>query len=143
MWSRSFGVKSSVSKAWVDDGTLFEAASVSKTVFAYAALKLCESGVMALDTPLVRYTGSRFVAGDARLDKITARQVLSHSSGFAEWRSSDEPLIRAEPGTTFLYSGEGYYYLQAVITELIGKVDRAQCATYERISKCARPILTL
>ncbi len=131
VWSRGFGVKNSVSKTTVDEQTLFEAASISKTAFAYAALKLCEKGVIALDTPLSRYTRTPFVDGDSRLDKITPRLLLSHSSGLAEWRSSDAPLIRTEPGSTFDYSGEGYFYLQSVITQLTGKVDRSQCTKYE------------
>jgi CubicO group peptidase (beta-lactamase class C family) len=55
-WSRGFGVKDSVSKEPVDDDTIFEAASMSKAVFAYAVMKLCEKGVMDLDTPLTKYT---------------------------------------------------------------------------------------
>lgn len=130
-WSRAFGVRHSLSKEPVDNETLFEAASVSKTVFAYAALKQCEKGVIGLDVPLTRYTPTRFVEGDARLDQITPRLVLSHSTGFAEWRSSDGPMIRRDPGSGFEYSGEGYFYLQSVLTHLLGKVDRSQCAKYE------------
>jgi CubicO group peptidase (beta-lactamase class C family) len=72
--------------------TVFEAASVSKTVFAYAAMKLFEKGIMALDTPLTRYTLRQWLESDPRLDLITARHVLSHTSGFQDWRSGDEPL---------------------------------------------------
>src|SRR5687767_9788919 len=131
VWRQEFGVKDSASRVPVDDRTVFEAASVSKTVFAYAAMKLCEKGVIGLDTPLSRYTKTRFLEGDSRLEKITPRHLLSHSAGFAEWRSNDGPLIRSEPGSTFQYSGEGYYYLQSVMTALTGTVDPTQCATYE------------
>ena len=131
VWSRTFGLRDSSSKTAVDPSTLFEAASVSKTVFAYAALKLCETGVIGLDIPLSHYTQRPFVEDDPRLEKITARRVLSHCAGLAEWRSNDAPLIQYEPGTRFEYSGEGYYYLQSVITEITGKVDPTQCATYE------------
>ncbi|PYV38007.1 MAG: hypothetical protein DMG06_26670 [Acidobacteria bacterium] len=55
-WRRGFGIKDSVSKEPVDNDTVFELASVSKTVFAYAVMKLCEKGVMNLDTPLTKYT---------------------------------------------------------------------------------------
>src|SRR5688500_4102922 len=48
LWRRGFGVKDAASKQPVDNDTLFEAASVSKTVFAYAVLKLCEKGVIGL-----------------------------------------------------------------------------------------------
>src|SRR5262249_53370188 len=96
-------------------------------------LKLCENGVLDLDTPLTRYTRNRFVEGDSRLDLITARHLLSHSSGIApDWRSSGEPLrIAFTPGEKWSYSGEGYYYLQSVISELVGHTDRNQCDKYE------------
>ncbi len=44
-WRRGFGVKDSASKEPVDNDTVFEAASTSKPVFAYAVMKLCEKGV--------------------------------------------------------------------------------------------------
>src|SRR4029079_1526093 len=75
-----------------------------------------------LDTPLTKYTSERFLEGDARLDLITARHVLSHTSGFQNWRSDREPLeIHFAPGEKYLYSGEGYNYLQTVVTRLLGQ----------------------
>jgi CubicO group peptidase (beta-lactamase class C family) len=101
---------------------MFEAASMSKPVFAYVVMKLCETGVMNLDTPLTKYTSARFLEGDARLELITARHILSHTSGFQNWRSDAKPLaIHFTPGERYLYSGEGYNYLQAVVTELLGQ----------------------
>jgi CubicO group peptidase (beta-lactamase class C family) len=132
LWRRGFGVKDSASKEPVDNDTVFELASVSKTVFAYAVLKLCEKGIMNLDTPLIKYTPERFLEGDPRLDLITARHVLSHTSGFQNWRSQDEPLkIQFKPGEKWSYSGEGYSYLQSVVTHLTGKVNPKDCATFE------------
>jgi CubicO group peptidase (beta-lactamase class C family) len=130
VWSRCFGMADVNSRRAVDEETLFEAASVSKTVFAYAALKLCEQGVIGLDAPLVRYARESFV-DDPRIERITPRQLLSHSSGLAEWRSRNVPMIASEPGTRFQYSGEGYFYLQSALTELLGKTDSSLCATYE------------
>ena len=98
-WRRGFGVKNRASKEPVDDDTVFEAASTSKPVFAYAVMKLCEKGVMDLDTPLTKYTSERFLHGDPRLDRITARHVLAHTSGFPNFRSKEEPLaIHFTPG---------------------------------------------
>src|SRR5258705_11293079 len=54
LWRRAFGVKDSATKEPVDNDTVFEAASISKTVFAYAALKLCETGAIGFDAPLAR-----------------------------------------------------------------------------------------
>ena len=103
LWHRGFGVKDNASKEPVDNDTVFEAASVSKTVFAYAVMKLCEKRVMDLDTPLTKYAAKRFLEGDPRLDLITARHVLSHSSGFQDWRSKEMPLkIHFTPGQEFL-----------------------------------------
>src|SRR5262249_9297862 len=55
-WRRGFGVKDNASEEPVDNDTMFEAASMSKPVFAYVVMKLCEKGVMNLDTPLTKYT---------------------------------------------------------------------------------------
>ena len=142
VWRRAFGVKDNESKAAVDTDTVFEAASMSKPVFAYAVMKLCEKGVIGLDTPLTKYTSERFIEGDSRLDLITARHVLSHTGGFQNWRSKDKPLkIHFNPGQEYRYSGEGYFYLQSVVTNLTGRVDRNQCAKYEAgLEVCATDI---
>jgi len=93
---------------------------MSKPVFAYVVMKLCETGLIGLDTPLTSYTSNRFLEGDQRLDLVTARHVLSHTSGFQNWRSEQQPLsIHFPPGEKFLYSGEGYNYLQTVVTSLL------------------------
>jgi len=122
-WQRGFGVRDATTTAPVTNDVMFEAASMSKPVFAYVVMKLCESGVMNLDVPLTKYTPDRFLAGDSRLDAITARHVLSHTSGFQNWRSETTPLaIHFTPGTQYLYSGEGYNYLQTVVTRLLGEL---------------------
>ncbi len=122
VWRRGFGVRDTSSKSPVDNDTVFEAASMSKPPFAYVVLKLCERGVLALDTPLTKYTSERFLNDDPRLDLITARHVLSHCSGFQNWRSDAEPLkIHFTPGEKYMYSGEGYSYLQSVVAKVTGQ----------------------
>ena len=87
----------------MDNDTVFEVASVSKTVFAYAVMNSA-NGILGLDTPLTRYTSDRLLKGDPRLDLITARHVLSHTTGLQNWRSDDEPLtIHFTPGEKFSY----------------------------------------
>lgn len=118
-WTKGFGVKNSVSKEPVDNDTVFEAGSMSKPVFTYVVMKLCEKGVINLDTPLTEYAQKPFLEGDARLELITARHVLCHTSGFQNWRRVNNPLkIHFTPGEKFFYSGEGYSYLQSVVTHL-------------------------
>jgi CubicO group peptidase (beta-lactamase class C family) len=116
---RAYGVRDAVSRKTVEKQTVFEAASMSKPVFAYAVMKLCERGVLDLDTPLTKYTPARFLEGDPRLNLITARHVLSHMTGFQNWRTDEEPLkIHFAPGSGFTYSGEGYNYLQTVMARV-------------------------
>lgn len=139
-WRQAFGVKSVTTREPVDNDTVFEAASTSKPVFAYAVMKLCERGVMNLDTPLTHYTAERFVPNDQRLDLITARHVLSHTTGLPNWRSADDPLaIRFPPGARWSYSGEAYSYLQSVVTQLVGgRLDPTRCGTFEQdVKVCA------
>jgi CubicO group peptidase (beta-lactamase class C family) len=130
-WRRSYGVANVETKAPISDNTIFEAGSVSKTVFAYAVLKLCEKGVLSLDAPLTTYRAERPLS-DPRVDLITVRRVLCHTTGLPNWRSSDTPLgLAFTPGERWSYSGEGYWYLQAVVTRLLGRVDPDKCRTFE------------
>jgi CubicO group peptidase (beta-lactamase class C family) len=141
LWRRGFGVKNSASKEPVDNDTVFEAASTSKPVFAYAVMKLVEKGVINLDTPLTHYTSERFLKGDPRLDLVTARQVLSHTSGFPNWRSAEGLKFDFTPGERWSYSGEGYSYLQSVVTYLTGHVNPRDCAKFEAgVEFCATDI---
>lgn len=81
-WRQVFGVKDASSRAPVTYATMFEAASMSKPVFAYAVMRLAQKGTIDLDAPLTKYTSKKFLEGDPRLDLITARRVLSHTTGF-------------------------------------------------------------
>jgi CubicO group peptidase (beta-lactamase class C family) len=121
-WHNNFGVKNTKTAQPVDDNTIFEAASLSKPVFAYAVLKLVEQGKIGLDVPLTTYLPKSYIENDARLEKITARFVLSHRTGFPNWRGDGNPLtIHFTPGERFSYSGEGFVYLQRVVGQIEGK----------------------
>ncbi|UCF19711.1 MAG: serine hydrolase, partial [Gemmatimonadota bacterium] len=117
-----FGVRSVETGEPVDENTVFEAASLSKPVFAYAALQLVDQGLLDLDRPLYEYWPYEDIAYDERYKTITARMVLTHSSGFPNWRPREGRLtIGFAPGTEFSYSGEGFGYLQMVLMEITGE----------------------
>jgi CubicO group peptidase (beta-lactamase class C family) len=120
-WARGFGAKDAGTKEAVDTSTLFEAASLSKPVFAYAVLRMVERGELDLDTPLAKYLPA-YIENDERLNLITARRVLSHTSGLPNWRPDGKSLlIMFAPGERFSYSGEGFVYLQKVVERLTGQ----------------------
>src|SRR5579863_3808731 len=120
-WLHAFGVKDAKTGQLVTNDTTFEAASLSKPVFAYGVLKLVEQGKLGLDVPLTTYLPKPYTTGDDRLAKITARLVLSHRTGFPNWRDGDSLPIYFTPGERFSYSGEGYVYLQRVVEQITGK----------------------
>ncbi|MEI9894181.1 MAG: serine hydrolase domain-containing protein [Chthoniobacter sp.] len=124
-WRRQYGVKTFGQPAPVDENTVFEACSMSKPVFAYAALKLVEEGKLDLDTPLVQYLGHPYIENEPLHQKITTRMVLDHTSGLPNWRpggrNSGQPLVvHFEPGTKFQYSGEGIWFLQRTVEKITG-----------------------
>ena len=122
VWSHGFGVKNTKTNEPVADDTVFEAASLSKPVFAYAVLKLVDAGKFDLDKPLNQYLpGNYEVVDDPRLGQITARHVMSHTPGFPNWRGNGPLKIYFTPGDRFSYSGEGYVYLSKVIEHVTGE----------------------
>jgi CubicO group peptidase (beta-lactamase class C family) len=121
-WSRVFGVRNILTGEIVTEDTLFEAASLSKPVFAYAVLKLCQQGSLELDTPLNDYMPEPYLPDEQQSKLITLRHVLSHTTGFPNWRSKGKSLkMMFSPGERFSYSGEGYIYLQTVVAHLLGQ----------------------
>jgi CubicO group peptidase (beta-lactamase class C family) len=121
-WVHGFGVRDAKTGQAVTEDTIFEAASLSKPVFAYGVLKLVDQGKLDLDTPLTRYLPKAYIDVDPRLEKITARIVLSHRTGFPNWRGDGNPLtIHFTPGERFSYSGEGFVYLAKVLEQVTGK----------------------
>jgi CubicO group peptidase (beta-lactamase class C family) len=109
------GVRSAQSGGIVDENTVFEAASLTKPVFAHAVLQLADRGDLSLDAPLGDYLPN-YVPGDDRASALTARQVLSHSTGLPNWRNAAWPLkTHFPPGERFSYSGEGFLYLQKAV----------------------------
>jgi CubicO group peptidase (beta-lactamase class C family) len=115
------GLANAVSKAPITPNSIFPAASMGKQIFAYAVLKLVEERQLHLDRPLRTYVSEDAPTGQWG-ERITARHILSHSSGLPNWRDeANQPLVPAfEPGTKFRYSGEGFYYLQRCVEKISG-----------------------
>lgn len=118
-WSRTFGVKNILTRDPVQENTLFEAASMTKPVFAYVVMRLVDEKRLDLDKPLVAYRRPANLGNDQNLELITARHVLEHSTGLPNW--SSEPLVTSRaPGSGYTYSGEAMVWLQLVVETIMG-----------------------
>jgi CubicO group peptidase (beta-lactamase class C family) len=103
---------------------LFNVASLTKPVVAVTTLRLADAGKLNLDEPLDRDWIDPDIRGDPRHSKLTARIIMSHQTGFPNWRfnSPTKKLgFDFDPGTKFGYSGEGFEYLRHALEHRFGR----------------------
>jgi len=94
VWEHGFGLKSTGTGDPVTTETVFEAASLTKPLLAYLALRAIDSRLLDLDLPPVTYLDNKAIEAEITrhpldieefrrdwFERITARHVLSHSSG--------------------------------------------------------------
>lgn len=144
-WVKSYGVMDTATKQPVTDSTLFQAASISKPVFAMAALKLVEQGVLQLDADVnTQLTSWKVPESEFTVtEKVTLKRLLGHVAGttvhgFQGYRHGD-PLptmvyilngeapansppvvVDQTPGTAWRYSGGGYCVASQLILDVKG-----------------------
>ncbi|MBR8839928.1 MAG: beta-lactamase family protein [Stigonema ocellatum SAG 48.90 = DSM 106950] len=144
-WARGFGVIETETTFKVKPTTLFQAASISKPIFALAVMRLVQEGRLDLDEDVNNYLTSWRVPknGDWQ-PRITLRQLLSHSAGltvhgFLGYQIS-EPLpsvvqilngeppanspkieVNILPGLQYRYSGGGTIVAQQLLVDVLGK----------------------
>lgn len=102
----------------VQSNTIFDVASLTNTITTILTLQLVSEGLWSLDEPLYHYWVDPDVKDDSLHKKITTRHVLSHRTGFANWRWMHETkklTFEFEPGSKFKYSGEGFEYLRKAL----------------------------
>jgi CubicO group peptidase (beta-lactamase class C family) len=133
---RAWGERNAAGAPLATD-TILYGASLTKAVFAYTVMQLVEEGKLDLDRPLAQYLPRPLpeygnlddygnwadLAGDERWRRVTARHVLTHSVGWANfsWFEPDGKLkFHFEPGARYAYSGEGIILLQFVIEKGLG-----------------------
>ena len=133
VWRANLGVANATTGAPVTGETIFEAASLTKPLFAYAVMKLADRGEFDLDAPLASLLPEQAIEAGIghRLDlegfhldwfeRITARHILSHSSGMPHGeRGTPFPLF-FEPGSSWRYSADGYFFLQLAVERTTGR----------------------
>ncbi|MEP6537817.1 MAG: serine hydrolase domain-containing protein [Bryobacteraceae bacterium] len=132
VWSEAFGLRVREQKLPMDRETTTWAASITKGVFATYVMQLVERGEFDLDVPIARQLPRPLDTYDAYRDKasaivqepawpaVTPRMLLAHTGGlhnFAFLETDKKMHLRFQPGTQFLYSGEGFNLVQFVIEE--------------------------
>lgn len=120
--------------------TVFQAASLSKPLFAYIVTKMATERLIDLDKPILDYIEEdRFSSKEIEWAKVlTARVILAHKSGLPNWAVSpsseqwpNSPLsFKFKPDSAFSYSGEGFALLQKAIEKIKGQ-SLQQIATKE------------
>jgi len=115
----------------LETDTVMYAASITKAAFGQYVLMLVDDGKLDLDTPiktylqkaLPDYDAYKDLAADSRWEKITPRMLMTHTAGFPNfrWLNPDGKLdIKTDPGTRYVYSGEGLNLMQFVIEQGLG-----------------------
>ena len=142
-WARGFGVCDANSHQPVTADTMFQAASISKPIFALGVMRLVEEGKLNIDENIDRYLKTwQLPTKENWQPRITFRQILSHSAGltvhgFPGYLTTEllptvtqilngEPPANTEkvevdilPGLQSRYSGGGTTVAQQAIIDLL------------------------
>ena len=116
-WVKAFGERVPGSPATTD--TIFNVASLTKPVFGMMALHLVAKGEISLDSSLDKHWIDPDIVTNDWHKKLTPRILLSHQSGFPNWRKG-KLSFQFEPGTKTGYSGEGIDYLRRAVERKTG-----------------------
>jgi len=103
---------------------LFQVASLTKPIVEMTVLRLISRGEWSLDEPLYHFWVDPDVRMDSMHKKLTTRHVLTHQTGFVNWRwlhPSGKLAFDFEPGTKTQYSGEGLEYLKKALEKKFNK----------------------
>jgi CubicO group peptidase (beta-lactamase class C family) len=144
-WAQGYGtVSTSPDAPKVDTHTLFQAASISKSLNAIGALLLVQRGKLSLDDDVNQYLISWKIPENeyTQQQKVTLRHLLTHSAGTSvagfpgytqdeqlpstvEILQGKKPLVRTdavtiirEPGAQMSYSGGGTMIIQLLIEDI-------------------------
>ena len=146
-WTKAYGQADVTTKSLVTPATMFQAASISKPVTAFAVMRLVDAGKLSLDEEVNRYLKSWKVPDNefTRGRPVTLRALLSHTSGTGDGfgfpgyhPSAERPTLvqilngdkpsnvgrvfwERPPFTAFKYSGGGTVIVQLLLTDLFGK----------------------
>ena len=142
-WTKTYGVVNKETKEPVTENTLFQAASISKPVSAYAALSLVEAGKLDLDKNVNQFLTSFYVPDNdfTKEEKVNLKHIVSHKAGLTvhgflgyspglkvptlvQLLEGEKPanspaiLVDKVPGGSMRYSGGGYCVMQQMMIDI-------------------------
>lgn len=146
VWSQGFGYEDREARTPMTGRSVFQVASISKSVAAWGVISLVEHGQLALDTPVEQYlTRWHLPASDSGMyrDDVTVRRLLSHTAGLSlhgypgfdpdsgplpsieaslsgETNGAGDVHVAFRPGTKWDYSDGGFTLLQLLTEERSG-----------------------
>ncbi len=145
-WARGYGMLEAGGKEQISPETLFQAASISKSLTAMLTLRLVEQGKLDLDSDVNRRLVSWKVPESefTKEQKVTVRRLLAHTAGVTvpgflgypageavptvrqilegEKPANSAPIrVDMTPGAKFRYAGGGYVILQQLMMDVSGK----------------------
>lgn len=136
----TFGVTSVEHPLPVDPDTLFQIASITKTITATVVMRLVERGALALDAPVRRYLPQFRLRDEDAASRATVRHLLTHTSGwlgdcFADFGSGDDAIARYVEAMAELEQitplGEIWHYSNSSFTLLGRLIEVATGKAYE------------
>lgn len=97
--------------------TLYNIASMTKSLVAETVVRLAKSGAFSLDDSMASAWVDPDIKDDPRHKLLTPRLALTHRTGFPNWRYQTDDVLKFEhdPDTQFGYSGEGMQYVARFI----------------------------
>lgn len=140
IWTGAYGYAAVASGRVLTVDTPMSVQSITKSVTAWGVMRLAEKGLIDLDAPVSQYlTSWQFPQSDYPTEKITTRQLLSHTAGmplgdftniYAPGEAmpsnrvvmTEEAVLTREPGTGFSYSNVGFNLLELMIEDVTGQI---------------------
>jgi CubicO group peptidase (beta-lactamase class C family) len=139
------GVKSRSTQEPVTAQTLFQAASISKSVSSAGVVRLAQESTVSLDTNVNSYLTSWQIPNNSyqNTEKVTLRRLMSHTAGttvhgFRGYRYTESvpttiQILKGQPpansapivvdfvpGSEWRYSGGGYVVMELAVRDVTG-----------------------
>jgi CubicO group peptidase (beta-lactamase class C family) len=126
-----YGLRDAARNLPMTPATVTYGASLTKAAFAYLVMQLVDEKRIDLDKPIASYLPKPLpeyrhyadLGREARWRKLTMRMLMSHTTGFANWRFLEpgkKLRFHRDPGARYGYSGEGISLAQFVLETGLG-----------------------